>query len=727
MQIRELSFVSKEPITSLVYTRYRLRLNQAVDNDNLPGELGRLAVKLKWRYKLPILSDPSNSAILIPVSVSLSNDSELYEIIGQEDINLADLRYQRFLFQVCNFALFRAFDQATSSPKVDRYRKRIYSGKQPSGGYLNETNTVEAQRYLTFDFICNQDQYLVLIIDFASEYYSHLTLDEFGLDKIHTDDKIIHNYDGKACYFICVGEENISTPLVELGNNSVIQYHQQKGNLSTPLPRNIDVSTPVVKVRYFRKGNKDFEAAHMPQLLRKVYDRTEVDNYMFNQQLWSIQEKVDKAIGTIKFLNSNNRFNLNGMPITFSDSLRKPEKLQDFLRGSNSRNLDFGKEVVAKSNDGLKKGYLWQKPDQIKAFILYPHNLKEKVNSYIDSFKKELSRFGVKLLRNLQSYNPRNALEINKICQKIGDCDLVIAFVPESEHKDYLSEVTPYKRIKTQLIKRRIPSQMINCSTLNKGWKRYIGQNLILGINAKLGYLSWRLNKMPGTVQAFIGLDIGRKNNRAVGASAFVIDACGELIGWSNQELRAYKETFDPEGLRNLLLDLFGLYQKKYQSPLNHLVIHRDGELKNSEYKVLVDLQSQLKSKGLEYLDVVEVIKSGTCRAVKLTNGGKYDNPEKGYAWQHCHNEAIIMTTGKDEAKVSRKSSPRPLRIRRRIGETDLLILAEQVYWLSEMQVGSTQTIRLPITTYYADRAAECALEYLLPSSITNDKCLWFL
>ena len=56
------------------------------------------------------------------------------------------------------------------------------------------------------------------------------------------------------------------------------------------------------------------------------------------------------------------------------------------------------------------------------------------------------------------------------------------------------------------------------------------------------------------------------------------------------------------------------------------------------------------------------------------------------------------------------------------MGDTDLLTLAEQVYWLSEMQVGSTQTIRLPITTYYADRAAEFAQEGLLPRGIQRDK-----
>ncbi len=43
------------------------------------------------------------------------------------------------------------------------------------------------------------------------------------------------------------------------------------------------------------------------------------------------------------------------------------------------------------------------------------------------------------------------------------------------------------------------------------------------------------------------------------------------------------------------------------------------------------------------------------------------------------------------------------------------------------MQVGSTQSIRLPITTYYADRAAQLVLEGLLPAQIRREHRLWFL
>lgn len=725
IEIRELSFVSQEPLTTLPFISYRIRLNQPVEPSNLASELGKLANQLKYQYRVPILSNPSQVTLLSPIS--LPPQTEAYTVLEQENINLADKIYQRFLLQVCNFALYRAFENAKNRPRIDRYAKRIYSVQKPTDiSSFDKSEPIEAQRYLTFDFLIDQAQHLVLVLDFANEYHSRLTIDQLGFNTLSIGQRLIHTYDGKSCEFIGIGEGTINTPIAELGNKSLIEYHQDKQNLTSQQIKNLDLSTSVIKVLYNSNNGKPFEAYHIPQLLRKIYDSSAVDRLRFNQQILAINEKVELAQKTIEFINK--KFNLaNNLIIKFSDSLRKPDNLQYFLNSEQKVNLNFGQQSFPYSTTGLKKGFLLEKPEEIKAFILYPQNLKDQAGHYIQSLRQELDRFKIKLLRNLQEYNPKNALEINQICQSLPACDCVIAFVPESEEADYDPDVNPYKRIKNQLLKNHIPSQMINYSTLNKGWDTYVGYNLILGINAKLGYLSWKLNHIPGKAQAFIGLDIGRKNNRSVGASAFVLNNQGQLIGWENTELRSNQETLDTESIRNLILDLCTLYQTKYKSPLQHLVIHRDGELRQSEYQVLLDIQTILKRAGLENLDVVEVLKSGTCRAVAITENGDYIKPEKGYAWEHCENEAIILTTGGHETKVSPKSSPRPLRIRKRLGETDILTLAAQVYWLSEMQVGSTQTIRLPITTYYADKAAEAALDGILPLGLQQNKCLWFL
>ena len=723
MSIRELSFVSQVPLTQLPYLRHQLRLQQAVEPTDLAATLGKLAKVLKrqYQYQWPIVCDPANVALVSPIPLPTGN--EFFTVIAHEPIDLVESAERGFLLQVCNFALYRAFKKAASHPQINYLRQRIYSKITPI------SKEIEARRYLTFNFLQDESQHLILLLDFANEYRSSSTLDRFDLKELKVGEKLIDTYQGRSCEFLGVGEETIGTSFPKIGNKSLIEYHQQRNHISGKLIEFLEPSTPVVKVRYHQPGKRPFEAEHIPHLLKKVYNRTDRDCSIFERQLWSIEKKVEIGQETIRYLNNKNKFfldfyNEKFLPVYFSDRLRKPTNLQI----CKSQKLNFGKVTVTYPSAGLRQGELLEKPEEIKAVILSPQNWQKLVINYIDYLKQEFNRFGIELKRHLQFYNPVQALEINQLCQSLRDCDCVIAFVPESQHPDYNLEVNPYKRIKKQLLHRKIPSQMINYETLQrKEWDRNIGYNLVLGINAKLGNINWQLTDLPGTAQAWIGLDISRKNNRTVGASAFLLNCQGRLIGWSTQELTAYQETFDPEALRNFLLDVVSLYQSEYQQPLQHLVIHRDGELQNLEYESLIELKSHLKSAGLEQLDVVEIIKSGTCRAVEIGEEGSYQNPDKGYAWEHCANEAIVLTTGKREAKVSTNSSPRPLRIRRRLGETDLITLAQQVYWLSEMQVGSTQTIRLPITTYYADRAAQWLLEGLLPAEFHRDRRLWFL
>jgi hypothetical protein len=118
MSIRELSFRSQNPIISLPYFRYRLRLDRPVDHNTLSGELGKLAWGLKRQFQLPILSDSTQVAILSPIA--LDNLCQLPTILAQETIDLADLNYQHFLFQVSNFALYAAFSKANNPPRPEK-------------------------------------------------------------------------------------------------------------------------------------------------------------------------------------------------------------------------------------------------------------------------------------------------------------------------------------------------------------------------------------------------------------------------------------------------------------------------------------------------------------------------------------------------------------------------------------------------------------------------------
>ena len=741
MDIRELGFRSKTPLSSVPYLRYQVRLLSGVAAEEQAKELGKIARKLKSQYSKAIISHIPSCSILSPIKLTEVND---VEIIAQQNINLVSDEYELALLEACNFHLTQAFRQAKSSPWIDFYKKRVYSSttfqlssSRDSTSTLEDADSdlIEGQRYLNYDFSIDRNKFLMLNLDFASEYHSRKTLDQLNLNDIRVGQKLIHVYDNKSCEFAGVAGHDISASLPELSNNSVIQYHQYKENIPDPLPKGFDTSVMAVRVVYSRnRGAKVLEASQAPQLLRKLYDRTQINSEEFDSSLWPISKKVEQAIKTVGFLNQDDRFCLSGLPIAFEQAPLKPLKLRQVNRGDRKSNLYFGEHQeigqvnsikVAYPSAALQRHYLLDKPaEPVKSVVLYPAFVEASARKYSDSLKAEFQLFGVEFKWAYQAYDPESPLAMRRACKELKDCDIILAFVPEQDSYVDSSESDPYKVLKRQLVQRRIPSQMVTLPMLRRGWNQHIGQNLILGINGKLGYTSWCVDSMPGDTDLFIGLDVSRKEGVTVGASSFVFNSSGHLLEWSATDFQAYQESFNSENLENLLLDLYS------RKPVKRLVIHRDGKLQPEEFKTLQRVESILKREGLVSLDVIEVLKSGFYRAAACHSdlvGTTYTNPPRGWVWEHSHNEAVILTTGDREAKVSQNSSPRPIRIRKRMGETDLLILAEQVYWLSEMQVGSTQTVRLPITTYYADRAAGFAQEKLLPSGLQNEKRLWFL
>lgn len=732
MNIRELSFRSVSPIPSLNYFSHQVRLPSETTSDDQAKELGRLSRNLKRQYSKAIIANSAHCSILSPIQLDKVENAEIIEMC---EVDLTSIEYRFAFWEACNFYLTQAFGKVASKPRIDFYKKRIYSKDASSLEALEPgKDIIEGQRYLTFDFFVDDQSHLVLALDFGSEFYSLNTLDQMSLEDLTPGQRLVQIYDNKSCDFVSISDATISDRLTELGNNSVLEYHQGKGNFPNPLTEGFNKECAAIKVQYAGpQGSKPFIAFHAPQLLRKLYDRSQVDSESYHNYLWPIQKKCEKAIETIKFLNDKNRFSFFENPIRFEDFLWKPSSLSPVNTGKKKSNLFFGSQMIGNiekplfvsyPSAALKQNCLLEKPhDSVKAVILSPVEHEQSAREYIDKLKNELGRFQIELKRAYNSYDPCAPIAIRKLCQEIKDCDVVIAFVPDYEGIEDADQ-DPYKIIKRQLVKRSIPSQMITTSMMKKGWNQNVGQNLILGINSKLGFVSWRINIMPGETDVFVGLDVSRKAGITVGASSFVFDKGGQLLEWSASEFQAYQECFDSKNLKDMILDLYS------RKPFKRLVVHRDGKLQQKEFQVFHELQQTLKKEGLISLDVIEVIKSGCCRAAsytKVDHKDIYSNPPRGWIWKRGNDEAVILTTGDRESKVSENSSPRPLRIRHRIGEMDVLTLAEQVYWLSEMQVGSTQTIRLPITTYYADRAAEFVQEKLVPLGIQNDRRLWFI
>lgn len=243
--------------------------------------------------------------------------------------------------------------------------------------------------------------------------------------------------------------------------------------------------------------------------------------------------------------------------------------------------------------------------------------------------------------------------------------------------------------------------------------------NLAAGLFSKAGGILCALEDIPGDTELFVGLDLGGIEQRAPGM-AFLFTREGTHLGWQLADIQKGERLGD-EVLKELLERSLGAFRRAYEgrNP-KRITLHRDGRFFEA-LDVLLDFE---QNHGIG-VDVLEIIKSGSPplfrRSVNPKGKAGYINPEVGDAFLLKGLDELIVSTysGEELGPTWGKSvTVRPLRLRKRYGATDLLVLAQQVILLSRIHGASLyRHPRLPVTTHHADRFAtlrqECNLEDL--------------
>lgn len=104
MDIRELGFRSKAPLTSVPYYRYQVRLLSGVATEEQAQELGRIARRLKFQRLKAVVAHVPSCSILSPTKLNEIGDAE---IISEQQVDLASGEYESALL-ACNFCLIQA-------------------------------------------------------------------------------------------------------------------------------------------------------------------------------------------------------------------------------------------------------------------------------------------------------------------------------------------------------------------------------------------------------------------------------------------------------------------------------------------------------------------------------------------------------------------------------------------------------------------------------------------
>ena len=405
--------------------------------------------------------------------------------------------------------------------------------------------------------------------------------------------------------------------------------------------------------------------------------------------------------------------------------------------------LVCGKDKALKCGEEFKVfnyGFYRKTEKEIKIGYLYPRNsydLMKAVVNGIYTFAKLGKYHGEKDLYTMAGLLDldvkamvREEYELGDITdykraanklQKIEGIDLVIALVPDGMEED-----GPYNPFKTIWAKANIPSQMISMKTAKlfaeeakegnkaKNSSRYYLHNIILGILGKTGGIPWVVKDMPGNVDCFVGLDVATiAKGIHYPACSVVFDKYGRLLGFYKPAAPQQGEKITTRILQDIFDQVIFAYEDRFGEMPKNIVIHRDGFSNEDDewYK------NYFAAKGIMY-NIIEVRKNISSKLIFWQNG-QIENPPMGYCVYNADKGYLVTTNMKNK-----KGSPNPILIEKKCGNLSMADILTQVLYLSQLHVGSTQKLRLPITTGYADKI--CKNREFVPEGKMDDR-LFFL
>jgi hypothetical protein len=384
VQIHELSFRSLEPLSGLPFYAHRIIFNAAVSPANLPSQLGRLAKQLRRETGQSVLANTTETMLLSP-QLLIADDT--FQIISTESIDLVAPNFHRYLKQLLDQHTAFCFRQWGF--KVDEYHSKAFLKKQH-----RISNEIESQRFIKWNHRLDDQQHIILAIDYGNDYQDRLTIHDRGIPSVELGRSLAHTYDAKNCRFAGIADYTVAEPRSELGNISLLEYHRREGKVSPQVLVTIPPDTLAVLVDYGFAG-KRLICGHVPHLLKKTFSRDDIDSRIFNAQVLDIHSRYEKAIQRIQTFNESPNSTLLGQQIRFSLTPYSPERQINFAEMIKN-NLVFGDNLYfSYPAAALKQRKLLEKPEQIKAIVFHPEGWE--ISHWCSRFAAFLTEFGISL------------------------------------------------------------------------------------------------------------------------------------------------------------------------------------------------------------------------------------------------------------------------------------------------------------------------------------------
>ncbi|MDE6834541.1 MAG: hypothetical protein K2J39_09915, partial [Ruminococcus sp.] len=564
-------------------------------------------------------------------------------------------------------------------------------------------------------------------INLSTEYYTKSSIFDYmrqGRNVVGMDVSCKWQGFGKTYKILRVLDKNINETS-ESGFN-LYNYWNEKNPY---LLKGIDPdNTKTVIVNDIKHG----ESKHIPQSLVPVFTR---ETIAFHDRKFSRDTDKMMKLPMYERLNIINEF-INDINFRIKDFIN-PEPVPAGEFGYSVYNacldmpmLTIGNNRKIKSSEKYKTfstGFYRQPIELCISFMYFEEKINEcrqatkvimeyltkgLINGVPDSWLKHPlipAKFSNKSYPYKQNYNELQLKEITREISKSQMTNFVICFVPMENDDDDYSDTSRYDVFKKVFSEINMPSQMVSTNFLNKlktgsekDIKSYL-QNIALGILSKSGGVPWILSQPFSDVDCFVGIDVGMQSKGIhYPACSVCFDCMGNLLGYYTPKNAQSGEKIDTRILTDIFDNILIEYKDKNGHYPKHIVIHRDGFSNEPDEWY----EKYFSDKSIIY-DIVEVKKNIPERLLDLQNPNGM-NPDSSVCIIK-DNEAFIVTT---QRQASYGGAPKPLNIVHKHGNLPINMIALQIYALSEIHVGSVQSTRLPMTTYYADKICKAG-EYI--------------
>jgi argonaute-like protein implicated in RNA metabolism and viral defense len=398
------------------------------------------------------------------------------------------------------------------------------------------------------------------------------------------------------------------------------------------------------------------------------------------------------------------------------------------IREQNPRLVFSGGKQHNQPRYGLTDYGVYESPGRYRVGVLTPNTgtFDELCESFMPLLVKRLREIGAPGSVKRYTYDLGETSKYTEAAHSINSgTDVVVCVVPDEEQADSFAGIEdPFDELKRVLMKRGIPSQMMEKSTVeelvavNASADNFSFINALSAIVAKAGGTPWQIANLPGTTDAFMGLDVTQnEDNQHAGASASVVFDDGAVFAAQSTTLQS-GEKFDTKHVQQFVRDLVYDFGENKHKSINHITILRDGKIHEQ-----VDVIRQgISSMNISF-DMVGIRKSGQPRIARFEDN-RFKIAEKGVGFvDEDRGRGILHPWGIPETtQDNNQGTPRTLGVIKDSGPSNLTTTIKQVYWLTEMHFGSpARSTREPVPIKYADNAAEFVREgFVSPGEVIH-------